>query len=51
MRIFNWDIINLFWPNMLIKDFIDIYKRKYNVEIDNINYDVINIASPLLDGE
>ena len=36
---------------MLIKDFIDIYKRKYNVEIDNINYDVINIASPLLDGE
>ena len=36
---------------MLIKDFVDIFKRKYNVEIDNINYEDINLVSPLLDGE
>ena len=36
---------------MLIKDFVDIFKRKYNVEIDNINYKDINLVSLLLDGE
>jgi ubiquitin-activating enzyme E1 len=46
-----WDKINLFGPNMLIKNFIDIFKKRYNVEIDNINYEEINLTSPILDGD
>ena len=34
----NWDKINLFGPNMLVRDFIDIFKKRYDVEIDNINF-------------
>lgn len=47
----NWDKINLFGPNMLIKNFIEIFKKRYNVEIDNINYEDINLTSPILDGD
>ena len=47
----NWDKINLFGTNMLVKNFIDIFKKRYDVEIDNINYEEINLASPILDGD
>ena len=46
-----WDKINLFGPNMSVKNFIDIFKTRYNVEIDNINYEEINLSSPILDGD
>ena len=46
-----WDKINLIGPNMKIKSFVDYFKEKYNVDIDNINYEDINLASPFLDGD
>ena len=46
-----WDKINLFGPNMSVKNFIEIFKKRYNVEIDNINYEEINLSSPILDGD
>jgi len=36
---------------MLIKNFIELFKKRYNVEIDNINYEEINLTSSILDGD
>ena len=46
-----WDKINLNGPNMKVNTILEYFKKKYNVEIDNINYYNINLVSPLLDGD
>ena len=35
---------------MKVNSIIDYFDKEYNVEIDNINYYNINLASPFLDG-
>ena len=45
-----WDKIDLKGPNMKVNSIIDYFDKEYNVEIDNINYYNINLASPFLDG-
>jgi ubiquitin-activating enzyme E1 len=46
-----WDKINLNGPNMKVNTILDIFKKNYNVDIDNINYYNINLVSLLLDGD
>ena len=45
-----WDKIDILGPNKTIKELVDFFKTKYNVEIDFINYKDNTLASPL-DGE
>ena len=45
-----WDKIDIFGPNITVKNIIDDFKDKYNVEIDYINYKDYTLASPI-DGD
>ena len=46
-----WDKIDLKGPNMTIKSLVELFKNKYNVDIEYINYNnSINLASPI-DGD
>ena len=46
-----WDKMDFIGPNLKVKNIIEYFKNEYNVEIDNINFNDITIASPILDGE
>ena len=46
-----WDKIDLKGPNLTIKSLVELFKNKYNVDIEYINYNnSINLAS-LIDGD
>jgi len=44
-----WDKMDIFGPNLTIKELVEDFKKKYDVDIDFINYNNQNIASPLED--
>ena len=46
-----WEKLDFNGPNLKIKNIIDYFQDKYNVDIDNINFGNKTIASPLLDGD
>ena len=43
-----WEKIDFIGPNLKAKDIINYFKDKYNVEIDNINFNEITLVSTLL---
>ena len=45
-----WDKIDIIGPNITVKNFVDYFKDKYNVDIDYINYNDYTLASPI-DGD
>ncbi len=45
-----WDKIDIFGPNKTVKNIVDYFKDKYNVDIDYINYKDYTLAS-ILDGD
>ena len=45
-----WDKIDILGPKITIKNIVDDFKDKYNVEIDFINYKDYTLASPI-DGD
>ena len=45
-----WDKIDIIGPNKTVRNFVDDFKDKYNVDIDYINYDDYTLASPI-DGD
>ena len=45
-----WDKIDLYGPFLNVKNIVDIFKNKYNVEIEFINYKSNILASPI-DGD
>lgn len=46
-----WDKLDLFGPNLKIKNIVDYFKNKYDVDIDYINYNDNTITSPFDDDE
>ena len=45
-----WDKIDIFGPNITVKNITDDFKDKYNIEIDYINFKDYTLASPI-DGD
>ena len=45
-----WDKINLIGPHLSVKNIVEYFNEKFEVEIDNINYKNFTLASPI-DGE
>ena len=45
-----WDKIDIIGPNKTVKNIVDDFKDKYNVDIDYINYNDYTLASPI-DGD
>ena len=46
-----WDKLDLYGPNLKIKNIVDYFKIQYNVDLDYINYDRNTIACPFDDDE
>jgi len=46
-----WEKIDFIGPNLKAKDIVEYFKDKYNVEIDNINFNEITLVSTLLGDE
>jgi ubiquitin-activating enzyme E1 len=44
-----WDKLDLYGPNLKIKNIVDDFKNKYNVDVDYINYKDNTLASPFDD--
>ena len=42
-----WDKIDIIGPNKTVKNIVDDFKDKYNVDIDYINYNDYTLASPI----
>ena len=42
-----WDKIDIIGPNKTVKDIVDEFKEKYNIDVDFINYNGDLLASPL----
>jgi len=42
-----WDKIDIIGPNKTVKNIVDDFKDKYNVDIDYINYNNYTLASPI----
>jgi ubiquitin-activating enzyme E1 len=45
-----WDKIDIVGPNKTVRNFVDVFKEKYNIDIDYINYGNYTLASPI-DGD
>lgn len=45
-----WDKIDIIGPNKTVRNIVDEFKDKYNVDIDYINYNDYTLASPI-DGD
>ena len=45
-----WDKIDIIGPNKTVRNIVDDFKDKYNVDIDYINYNDYTLASPI-DGD
>ena len=46
-----WEKIDFYGPNLKVKNIVDYFKTRYNVDIDYINYKDKTIASPSEDDE
>lgn len=46
-----WDKIDIIGPNKTVRNFVDDFKDKYNVNIDYINYNELTLASPIDEDE
>ena len=46
-----WDKIDIYGPNITVKNLVDNFKNKYNVDIDYINYKDKILASPIDEDE
>ena len=46
-----WEKIDFVGPNLKAKNILDYFKNKYNVEIENINFNETNLVSTILDDE
>ena len=46
-----WEKIDLVGPNLKVKNILDYFKNKYNVEIVYINFNETNLVSTILDDE
>ena len=46
-----WDKMDFYGPNLTAQNIVDFFKNKYNVEIDNINFNDKTLVSTLLDEE
>ena len=46
-----WDKMDFYGPNLTAQNIVDFFKNKYNVEIDNINFNDKTLVSTLLNEE